>query len=122
MRVQVVEEGIIPVIEEELEFFQNEVNAYRSGEREEIPFTQYRLREGTYGQRQADAQMVRVKIPAGMVTANQMDALGESAEKYAPLGKGDITNRENIQYHHLKLEDAAEPKRLLANGGLTSRQ
>jgi len=122
MRVDVIEKGIIPVIEGELETFENEVKAFRSGERDEIAFQVYRLREGTYGQRQPDSQMVRVKIPAGMVTAHQLEALGDIAEKYAPLGKGHITTRENVQYHHLKLEEAAEAKWRLAQVGLTSRE
>ena len=122
MRVEVIETGIIPVIEEELQVFEDEVKAFRAGVREEIPFQQYRLREGTYGQRQEDSQMVRVKIPAGMVTGHQLDALGDIAQQYTPLGKGHITTRENIQYHHMKLEEAAEAKWRLAQVGLTSRE
>src|SRR5438270_11475540 len=90
--------GIIPVIQEELDTFEEEIAAFRRGERGD-EFTSFRLRQGTYGQRQSDAQMLRVKIPGGMVTADQLDALGEVAAHYAPLGKGHITTRENVQFH-----------------------
>ena len=35
----------------------------------------FRLLHGTYGQRQMDTQMMRIKLPFGGVTADQMDAL-----------------------------------------------
>ena len=58
------------------------------------PSPPFRLRQGVYGQRQADVQMIRVKIPGGILTTESMNGLGEIADNYAPLGKGHITTRE----------------------------
>ena len=48
----------------------------------------FRLRQGVYGQRQPERQMVRIKAPFGGLTARQLEVLGDVSEKYAPLNKG----------------------------------
>ena len=75
MRMQVEEEGIVPVIEEELETFDQKVQGFQQDEIDPTVFQVYRLREGVYGERQPDAQLMRVKIPGGILTAKQMEAL-----------------------------------------------
>ena len=122
VQVQIEEQGVVPVKEEELETYDLEVQRFRSGENEPTAFQAYRLREGVYGQRQPDAQMFRVKIPGGILTAKQLEALADVAGRYAALGKGHITTRENIQFHHMTLEDAGEAKWRIAKVGLTSRE
>ena len=82
----------------------------------------FRLRQGIYGQRQADVQMMRIKAPYGGLTADQLDALGELAERYAPLRKGHVTTRENFQFHHIKLEDTPDAMRLIGDVGLSTRE
>jgi sulfite reductase beta subunit-like hemoprotein len=103
--VQTVEErtgqdfkkSILPYIPEEIDDFETEATRFLNGEWEsEDKFIMYRLVRGVYGQRQADVQMIRVKIPAGALTADQLDAFGEVVSKFAPLKKGHVTTRENI--------------------------
>ena len=48
--------------------------------------------------------MLRVKIPQGMLTAPQLDALADVAERYS-RGFGHITTRQNIQFHFVQLHD-----------------
>ena len=63
-------------------------------------FTPFRLRQGVYGQRQADVQMIRIKIPGGILTPESLDGMGEIAERYAPLKKGhNPLLAKNIQMH-----------------------
>jgi len=114
--------GIVPYLEEEVERFEEEVAKFRAGQMEEREFLPFRLRQGIYGQRQADQQMVRVKIPGGILTPEALDVLGEIAEKYAPLEKGHLTTRENVQYHHVLLPDCATVMRLLGDVGLSTRE
>ena len=97
----------------EIANFEDQVKLFQSGEKDEVEFLRFRLRQGVYGQRQPDAQMIRVKLPFGGVTAHQMDVLGEVAEKYAPLKKGHFTTRENVQYHHVPLGDTTDLLRTL---------
>ena len=77
---------------------------------------------GIYGQRQSDVQMVRVKIPFGGLTSDQLDTLGRIARDYTPLDKGHVTTRENIQFHFVPLEHAPEIMRQLGEVGLTTRE
>jgi sulfite reductase beta subunit-like hemoprotein len=82
----------------------------------------FRLVRGTYGQRQLDdAQMIRVKIPQGVLTADQLYSLAEVAERYS-RGFGHITTRQNVQLHFVKLHDVEPAMRRLAEAGLTTRE
>ena len=114
--------GIIPFMEQEVVALEEEIRAFRAGEREPAQFMPFRLRQGVYGQRQVDAQMLRVKLPGGILTPEALEALGTLADRYAPMKKGHVTTRENFQFHHLSLEDATEAIRLIGEVGLSSRE
>tara|TARA_A100001037_G_scaffold104672_1_gene95153 strand:- start:2596 stop:4179 length:1584 start_codon:yes stop_codon:yes gene_type:complete len=66
--------------------------------------------------------MMRIKAPFGGINADQMDALGILSEKFAPLGKGHVTTRENFQFHHIPLENTPEIMRLIGDVGLSTRE
>ena len=113
---------ILPVLEKELQDFQTEAHRMLNGEWEENQFIGFRLKQGVYGQRQPNVQMIRVKLPFGGVTPEQMDAFAEVAERFAPLRKGHITTRQNIQLHHIPLAKAAEALFVLGKAGLSTRE
>ncbi len=113
---------IIPIIEREFDDFDSEAEEFLSGRLPEDEFIGFRLKQGVYGQRQADVQMARVKLPFGGVTPEQMEAFASVVEKYAPLGKGHITTRQNIQIHHVPLRDMELLLREIAEAGLSSRE
>jgi sulfite reductase (ferredoxin) len=113
---------IIPIIEREFDDFDNEAEEFLSGQLEEHQFIGFRLKQGVYGQRQPDVQMIRIKLPFGGVTPDQMDAFASVVEKYAPLDKGHITTRQNIQIHHVPLRDTELLLREIAEVGLSSRE
>ena len=115
-------QSIIEILPEEIDDFDLHVKRFQAGEWDETEFQAFRLRQGIYGQRQQDAQMVRVKVPFGGLTADQLDALGEAAANYAPLNKGHVTTRENFQFHHVKLEDTPAFMRTIGDVGLTTRE
>ena len=54
---------IIPIIEREFDDFDTESQRFLRGDIEETEFIKFRLKQGVYGQRQADVQMIRVKLP-----------------------------------------------------------
>jgi sulfite reductase beta subunit-like hemoprotein len=82
----------------------------------------FRLVRGTYGQRQAaDAQMLRVKMPQGILSRDQLEALADVAERYS-RGFGHITTRQNVQFHFMRLHDVEPAMRRLADAGLTTRE
>src|SRR5690242_16963730 len=113
---------VIPILEREFDDFDTESAKFMRGEMEEVEFIGFRLKQGVYGQRQPDVQMVRVKLPMGGVTPDQLDAFAAGIERYVPLRKGHITTRQNIQMHHVPLPDAAKLIRELGASGLSSRE
>jgi sulfite reductase beta subunit-like hemoprotein len=113
---------IIPIIEREFDDFDNEAEEFLSGKLEENQFIGFRLKQGVYGQRQPDVQMIRIKLPFGGVTPEQMETFASVVEKYAPLDKGHITTRQNIQIHHVPLRDTEKLLREIAEVGLSSRE
>ena len=113
---------LIPAIEREFDDFDTEAQSFLRGEQSEEQFIGFRLKQGVYGQRQPDVQMIRVKLPMGGVTPDQLDAFASVIEKYAPLRKGHVTTRQNIQVHHVPLPDAAKLIRELSDAGLSSRE
>ena len=114
--------AIIPFMEEEIQRFDAEVDRFRVGELDNTVFTPFRLRQGVYGQRQADVQMIRIKLPGGIASADMLDCLADITDQYVPLGKGHITTRENIQFHHVPLEQTSTVLRMLGKVGLSTRE
>src|SRR3954469_7141481 len=113
---------IIPILEREFEDFETEATKFLDGETPEDQFIGFRLKQGVYGQRQPNVQMIRVKLPFGGITPEQMDAFADVIERYVPLNKGHITTRQNIQMHHIPLKDVTDLMRGLAPSGLSSRE
>jgi sulfite reductase beta subunit-like hemoprotein len=95
---------------------------FERGEITPDQWRQFRLVRGTYGQRQSDdAQMLRVKIPQGVLSSDQLDALADVADRYS-RGFGHITTRQNIQFHFVRLHDVEPAMRRLGDTGLTTRE
>src|SRR5947209_13706965 len=113
---------VIPILRKEFDDFDTESTRFLKGELDDEEFIKFRLKQGVYGQRQPDRQMVRVKLPLGGVNPDQLDAFAAGIEKYVPLRKEHITTRQNIQMHHVPLPDAAKLIRELGDAGLSSRE
>jgi sulfite reductase beta subunit-like hemoprotein len=113
---------VIPILRREYDDFKTEATKFLAGETPEDEFIKFRLKQGVYGQRQTDVQMIRVKLPFGGVTPEQMEAFADVVEKYVPLHKGHITTRQNIQLHHVPLPEAEKLIRELGESGLSSRE
>ena len=113
---------VIPILEGEFDDFDTEAGKFLAEQLPEEEFIGFRLKQGVYGQRQPDVQMIRVKLPYGGITPEQMEAFADVVERYVPLNKGHITTRQNIQLHHIPLDDAAKAIRELGDAGLSSRE
>jgi sulfite reductase (NADPH) hemoprotein beta-component len=107
--------------EHDIDEFVEVLGKYERGEITPEAWRRFRLVRGTYGQRQDNVQMLRIKIPQGIVTASQMRALAGVASRYS-RGFCHITTRQNIQYHFVLLSVVEEVMRELANEGLTTRE
>jgi sulfite reductase beta subunit-like hemoprotein len=113
---------VIPILEREFDDFDTEAASFLRGEQTEEQFIGFRLKQGVYGQRQPDVQMCRIKLPFGGVNPEQMETFADVVEQFAPLNKGHITTRQNIQIHHIPLADMAELIRQISSAGLSSRE
>jgi sulfite reductase (ferredoxin) len=108
-------------IRQEIDTFETELNRFLSGQVSEKVFTEFRLRYGTYGQRQAGVQMQRIKIPLGMLNVEKMAALADLSEEYSDA-ISHITTRQDIQFHFVNILDCPDLFRRLAEVGITTRE
>ncbi|MGH3877397.1 MAG: nitrite/sulfite reductase [Actinophytocola sp.] len=65
--------------------------------------------------------MLRVRIDGGAVTTEQLAVLGEVSQTYA-RDTADITDRQNIQYHWIRVEDMPAVWAKLEGAGLTTME
>lgn len=108
--------------EEETEFFAKKVKLFRQGKIPEDDFRRFRLQHGAYGSRlHADYSMVRIKVPGGEMTPEQLDKVAGLSEAFS-IGSAHVSTRQNIQLHWVQLEDVSEVMRGLVESGLTSRE
>jgi sulfite reductase (ferredoxin) len=114
--------AIDPELVEDIAKFERLLADHLAGTVDEDGFRVFRLNNGIYGQRQGGHnQMVRVKLPYGNVSADQLELLGSIADRYS-RGWGHITTRQNIQFHFVQLEAVPAMLTELAEFGLTTRE
>jgi len=102
--------------------FVRRLERFERGEITAEEWRAYRLIQGTYGQRQVgDLHMLRSKLPQGVVSAEQLEALAEVAEAHS-RGFGHISTRQNFQLHFMSARGAEAALRRLAEAGVTSRE
>ncbi len=111
-----------PIVSAEIDNFERQVLTWRAGEGMGDDFRPFRLQHGTYGQRQFNRQMMRIKVPHGTMTPEQLHAVADCADWYAPRRLGHVTTRQAIQLHFVMLEDSPKVMRRLAEVGLTTRE
>ena len=113
---------ISPEAKKDIEKFETQLALYLAGELDDDVFRVFRLNNGIYGQRQGGHnQMVRIKVPYGSLTPDQLEMLAHIADTYS-RGWGHITTRQNIQFHYVALERVPEVLHDLATVGLTTRE
>lgn len=78
---------------------------------------------GLYTQRPAEEGyfMLRAKVPGGIISADQLETLGWLSQVYA-RSTGDITTRQGIQLHYVKIEDVPHIIGELNKVGLTTQE
>ena len=97
------------------------LEAFERGEIGPDQFRAFRLVRGIYGQRQQDAQMVRVKIPFGRLDEAGLVALADVADRWS-RGFGHVTTRQNVQFHFVAMKDVEAVMHRLDEAGLTTRE
>src|SRR5437867_10444288 len=115
-------QGAVPeFIVDELAHYEEQIRKYRAGELGEVKMQKLRLHFGTYAQRQEGVQMQRIKFPGGILSSDQLARLADAADRYAS-GFVHFTTREDAQLYYVRLEEAPELMRYLAEAGITTRE
>ncbi|MFZ5896678.1 MAG: nitrite/sulfite reductase [Myxococcota bacterium] len=134
----------------EIDVFETQIELRKKGKLEEKLFAETRLRRGVYGQRYDNGQrhdgeksqtltfpcgdltkgpvtvwdapgMMRIKVPMGRLTAEQLEVNCDLAEEYSDQILH-ITTRQDIQLHFVHIEDTPDLMRRLAAVGITTRE
>jgi sulfite reductase (ferredoxin) len=114
--------AIDPEIATDIEKFERILAQYLAGDVDEDAFRVFRLNNGIYGQRQGGHnQMVRIKLPYGRISAEQLEVLGFVGDAYS-RGWGHLTTRQNVQFHFVQLEQVPDVMKLLASTAMTTRE
>ena len=107
------------LVDERVREFRDQVARRLSGELTEEEFKPLRLMNGVY--LQLHAYMLRIAIPYGTLSSNQMRMLAHVARRY-DRGYGHFTTRQNIQFNWIKLEELPDAMADLARAGLHGMQ
>lgn len=139
-----------PHLTEEIDVYDRQLQLRREGKIEEKLFAETRLRRGAYGQRYDNGKrhdgvreqqlafpsgaltkgpetvwdapgMVRIKIPFGAVSVEQLEVMAELAEEYSD-DILHVTTRQDIQLHFIHIDDTPDLFRRLAAVGITTRE
>lgn len=134
----------------EIDIFETEIALRKQGKLDERLFAETRLRRGIYGQRYDNGErhdgkkvqemaypsgeltkgphtmwdapgMQRIKIPAGGLSAGQLETLAELAEEYSD-GIAHVTTRQDFQLHYVHIDDTPSLMRRLAAANITTRE
>src|SRR5437764_6276478 len=106
-------------LEQRVEEFRDQVRRRLAGELSEDEFKLLRLMNGVY--LQLHAYMLRIAIPYGTLSSDQLRTLAHVARRY-DRGYGHFTTRQNIQFNWIKLEELPAAMAELAGSGLHAMQ
>ena len=138
-----------PAWADEIDAFQSQVELRKQGKIEDKVFAETRLRRGAYGQRYDNGHrsdglrirplpfpesptkgpetqwhapgMMRIKIPFGGVSPEQLEVLADLSEEYSDAILH-VTTRQDYQLHYVHIEDTPDLMRRLAAVGITTRE
>jgi sulfite reductase (NADPH) hemoprotein beta-component len=107
------------LVNERVAEFRDQVGRRLSGELTEEEFKPLRLMNGVY--LQLHAYMLRIAIPYGTLSSEQLRMLAHVARRY-DRSYGHFTTRQNIQFHWIKLEELPDAMAELASVGMHGMQ
>lgn len=111
------------VVEAEIAHLQAQIERLERHELDSELFKKVRLQYGIYSMRRAPTSyMVRVRVPLGIITADQLDELGGICERLTPNRAGHLTTRQDVQLYGITRPHLTTLLRRLATVGLTTRE
>ncbi len=110
-----------PIVEKDILDLEKKIRLFREGKIDEEKFRSLRLARGVYGQRQQGVQMVRIKLPYGKITTQQLNRISDVSDEYA-TGNLHITTRQDIQIHFVNLDRTPQLWAELEEDDITLRE
>ncbi len=110
-----------PVVEQDIIALEAKIREFQGGSLDEEKFRSLRLARGIYGQRQPGVQMIRIKLPYGKVSAQQLRRICDVSEEYS-TGRLHITTRQDIQIHYVDINRTPELWAQLEQDDITIRE
>ena len=110
-----------PIVQKEIIDLERKIALFKDGKIDDERFRSLRLARGVYGQRQEGVQMIRIKLPFGKVTSEQLVRITKVSDEYS-TGRLHITTRQDIQIHYVSLDRTPELWANLAKDDITLRE
>ncbi|MGG8496503.1 HEPN domain-containing protein [Tenacibaculum sp. TC6] len=110
-----------PVVEKDIIELERKIRLFKEGQIDEERFRSLRLARGIYGQRQLGVQMIRIKLPYGKVSSEQLHRIADVSDEYS-RGRLHITTRQDIQIHYVSLDRTPELWAQLEKDDITLRE
>lgn len=110
-----------PIVEKDILELEKKINLFKQGNIDEERFRSLRLARGVYGQRQPGVQMIRIKLPYGKITGDQLLRISDVADEYSN-GNLHITTRQDIQIHYVSLDRTPQLWAELEKSDVTLRE
>jgi sulfite reductase (ferredoxin) len=110
-----------PIVQKDIIDLERKIALFRDGKIDDERFRSLRLARGVYGQRQEGVQMIRIKIPFGRVTSEQLVRISKVSDEYS-TGRLHITTRQDIQIHYVSLDRTPELWAELEKDDVTLRE
>lgn len=110
-----------PIVQKEIIDLERKIALFKDGKIDDERFRSLRLARGVYGQRQEGVQMIRIKLPFGKVTSEQLVRITKVSDEYS-TGRLHITTRQDIQIHYVSLDRTPELWANLAIDDITLRE
>ncbi len=110
-----------PIVERDIIDLEKKIQLFYEGKIDEERFRSLRLARGVYGQRQFGVQMIRIKLPYGKLSSEQLHRIANVSDEYS-RGRLHITTRQDIQIHHVSLDRTPELWAELEKDAITLRE
>ena len=110
-----------PIVQKDIIDLERKIALFRDGKIDDERFRSLRLARGVYGQRQEGVQMIRIKLPFGKVTSEQLNRICIVSDEYS-TGRLHITTRQDIQIHFVSLDRTPELWAELEKDDVTLRE
>lgn len=110
-----------PLVQKDIIELDKKIQLYQNGKIDEDGFRSLRLARGVYGQRQEGVQMIRIKLPFGRLSSEQLHRIADVSDKYS-TGRLHITTRQDIQIHYVSLDQTPELWAELEKSDITLRE